>query len=245
MNKKIFMAIILAIFSHNVSSSNKLIELGFTAYTSQLYPKLADTYALNSIDYEKYLTIATTEIERYPDNAYMYYIKGYILLGYHGFAFRQSAEGNMSRETYFSTEKSRLMVLETQSYLVKSLSVHNAASVENKLSKDTLSSIYTKLKSPFQKEKSIKARILMTSLDDLEGCPSDIPKSDPYYECSPIANSWTEYLYREYADMFSLYGSLLDKENMERIKQEFDKRVKNNEKGIKLTEKVQKMMRII
>lgn len=77
----------------------------------------------------------------------------------------------------------------------------------------------------------------MTSLDDLEGCPSDIPKSDPYYECSPIANSWTEYLYREYADMFSLYGSLLDKENMERIKQEFDKRVKNNEKGIKLTEK--------
>lgn len=204
------MIMFFSLVSCNASSSNKFIELGYSKYTENMYPTLFDTYALNSSDYEKYLVIASKEIDDYPNNAYMYYIKGYILLGYHGFLVRQSEKNGVSKKAYFSTEESRLRAIETESYFSKALNINKNLPEKNQLSTDIIVSLISKLESPIQQEKSIKLRIKKTSLSDLEGCPDDISEYEES-ECSIIAHSWEEFIYQQYSSIYKSYSISLDK----------------------------------
>ncbi len=219
-----------------VSSANELAN-----YINDKYPLFYDTYAKTEKDYLSYLLFADEEIKAYKERADLYYIKGNLLLGYVGFLIRKAEEGAGTRSDYFTSNDAVERVSEYQKYYRKSLDLHNRNTIISKLNKTALENIYSQSRNPELRELAKLSIIEMTDINSLKGCPNNIPETDPNYECSPIANSWSEYLFNEYSTLFAVYGELLDSENMQRIEREFIARIKGNEKEDRQTDKLHEM----
>lgn len=219
---------ILVLVVSSFSISEELEEpTNFYDYRKAGYPLIRNTYKLTSPLLNEYEVKNEKYIDEYPSIAFLYYFRGIIKLSKIGVNGRSMMFRGMTRREAHATDEIRLQVHEMEEAFRQAIQVHLQAKEEHqKLSKWEFYELITKANSNEVKEQAI--RLIMDDMSPAKLRP-DCGDDEGASDCVPIADSWPEYLYDQYFAILSLYRVVADIENLNRVWDEFEQRLAEDE----------------